>query len=87
MEGVVSSVHFYYKNPAVFTDVYYSKMEAEPFFKLVETKFQKHNTSNNKISVQLFNTEVKFLTHVTRHAIVWYTRSSKLWINGLPTGI
>ena len=51
MEGVVLSVHFYYKNPAVFTDVYYSKMEAEPFFKLVETKFEKHNTSNSKVSV------------------------------------
>ena len=51
MEGVVSSVHFYYKNPAVFTDVYYSKMEAEPFSKLVETKIQEQNTSNSKVSV------------------------------------
>ena len=51
MEGVVSSVHFYYKNPAVFTDVYYSKMEAEPFSKFVETTIQEQNTSNNKVSV------------------------------------
>ena len=61
------SVHLYNfttnpeMDPAVFTDVYHSKFEAEPFFKLVETKFQKHNTSNSKISVQLFNIEVNFL--------------------------
>ena len=48
---MVSSVHSYYKNPAVFTDVYYSKMEAEPFSKLVETKIQEQNTSNSKVSV------------------------------------
>ena len=51
MEGVVSSVHFYYKNPAVFTDVYYSKMEAEPFYRLLETKIQEQNTSNSNVSV------------------------------------